>query len=92
MVRDLPRECDNDCPVYYGNDGSTSSGALGERNYVGPSIQSLFVAMSAVGYVAMVRNDPIAADYIPTALGIEYLEKFRHPTKFGSRETGSQRL
>ena len=86
MIRELSAECGNGCPVSYRKDGGTTWRSARRGEYTGPSLENLFAAMKEVGFVAQIRVATNYYEYFPTTLGIEFLEKRRHPLKTWLKE------
>ena len=79
MVRKVNVPCERHCPVQHHEDGSTEYSYGPRDNYEGPSIENLFVALKEVGYAVGIPSGPNHHSYFPTALGIAFLERYRHP-------------
>ena len=83
LVGEASSECEKLCPVDDSKQGGISvimsySGTAPE--YEGPSVHILLEAMIKMGFVVEVKRT--SEYYYPTALGIEYLDQYRHPRWF----------
>ena len=81
MVRKVDVPCERHCPVQHHEDGGMEYSYAPRDNYEGPSIENLFVALKEVGYAVGILSvsGPKHHSYLPTALGIAFLERYRHP-------------
>ena len=72
-------ECESRCPIRFVHGGISVLPITSWDNYNGPNLEILLRAMTQIGLTAEVRDPGV---YFPSPQGIDYLEQYRHPTKY----------